>query len=123
MESAMARILGPEVGVAVSSIQIPAFVGEGSLLSIETEQALDPESAARLLDVQAGVEVWEDDGDDAGPTTRDATGRDDVLVGRIRSDDSLAEGAHGLQLWLSCDPVRLSAANAVSLARARLVRQ
>ena len=38
---------------------------------------------------------------------------------RVRADRSLGAGRHGLQLWLTADPVRLAAANVVELARAR----
>ena len=48
------------------------------------------------------------------PTPLDAGGQDDVLVGRIRKDESVA---NGLVLWVSGDNLRKGAAtNAVQIA-------
>jgi aspartate-semialdehyde dehydrogenase len=71
--------------------------------------------------------VWEDalgitlgDGStDAWPTPRDAEGRDDVLIGRIRKDP-VAE--NGLLFWAVADNLRKGAAtNAIQIAE-RLLR-
>ena len=48
---------------------------------------------------------------------RAAAGREEVLVGRVRRDATVE---HGLLLWFAADVLRLAAANAVSLAVARL---
>jgi len=121
LAAALARLLAPvpPPALAVTSVLVPSFVGEASALSIETSRELPPEEAARVLADAPGVELWEKS--EAGPSTRDAGGRDVVLVGRPRADDSLrAGGRSGLLLWLAADPVRLAAANALALARARL---
>ncbi len=115
----LARLLGAELPVAVTSVQVPTFAGVGASLAIETEEPLDPAGLRDLLGKAPGVRVW-DDGR-AGPTTRDPTGGTAALVGRVRRDPS-SDGERGLLLWLSADPVRLAAENAVRLAEARLGR-
>jgi len=113
----VARLLGGEVRVGATLIQVPAFVGFGSSLAIETREPLDPKQAEEALAGAPGIEVWR--GEASGQTLRAAAGRDAVLVGRVRRDPTHASG---LLLWLACDVLRLAAANAVALAVAQLRR-
>jgi aspartate-semialdehyde dehydrogenase len=111
----LGRLLGSPIGVAVTAIQVPAFVGQASLLALETEQPLEPKQAEDLLRVAPRVELWA--GEPEGPSLRAAAGRDVVLVGRVRRDPSVQ---HGLLLWVVTDLLRLAAGNAVEIAAARL---
>ncbi len=113
--SALRRLLGPDVGLGVASVQVPAFVGHGAILAIETQRPLDPAAAAGVLEGAPGVELSKDGGDRL--TTRAAAGRDAVLVGRLRSDPAADPG---LLLWLAADLLSLTASNAVQLAAAHL---
>jgi len=114
------RLLGRDVPLALSAVQVPAFIGEGSQLSIEFDAAVDPVRVSETLDKVPGLRVLPVEAAGLpGPTTRDASGEDDVLVGAVRSDPT---SARGLRLWVVADPVRLAATNAVKLAEARLRR-
>ena len=63
-----------------------------------------------------GVTVVDDPANLKYPTPRDATGIDDVLVGRIRQDVS---HDNGIELWCVGDNLRKGAAlNAVQIAEA-----
>jgi aspartate-semialdehyde dehydrogenase len=115
MAPVLRRLLDSEVAVAISAVQVPAFVGQASLLAVETQQPLDAKQAEDVLSRAPGVELWEQDPE--GPNLRAVVGRDVVLVGRVRMDPTIA---HGLLLWAVADPLRLAAANAVELAAARL---
>ncbi len=115
LAAAAARLLGGDVVLAATCIQVPIFVGFGSVLAIETARDLDAKQAAGALAAAPGVELWEGEAD--GLTLRAVAGRDQALVGRLRVDPS---AEHGLLLWLSADLLRLAAANAVELAEARL---
>jgi aspartate-semialdehyde dehydrogenase len=54
------------------------------------------------------------------PLPRDATGRDDVFVGRIRAD---ASHPRGLALWVVSDNLRKGAAtNAVQIAESLVTK-
>ena len=68
----------------------------------------------RALEKADGVELWSGDG---APSTRDTSGRDDALVGRVRSDPSRR---NGVLLWVATDGLRLVAAEVVGLAETRL---
>jgi len=109
------RLIGSEVAVAVTAVQVPTFAGEGASLAIETERPISPEQAHQLFEKVPGLEVWE--AGEVGPTTRDTTGREVALVGRLRRDPTVE---NGLLLWVAADTLRLAAFNAVKLAETRL---
>jgi len=114
LERSLARLVGEGPRIGVTAVQVPIFSGLGGALALETEYSLDPKEAARVLTLAPGVEPWTENPRDA--TTRAAAGRGKVLVARLRRDP-VAE--NGLALWISADPLRLCAANAVALARTR----
>ena len=114
VERSLLRLLGEGLKIGVTSLQVPIFSGLGAAVALETERALDPKEAARVLSLAPGVEPWTENPRDA--TTRAAAGRPAALVARLRRDP-VAE--NGLALWISADPLRLCAANAVALARIR----
>lgn len=111
----LGRLLGSDIGFGVTAVQVPTFLGQASTLLVETNEPLDPEEARSLLAKAPGVEVWLDGVE--GPSLRASAGRNEVLVGRVRSDPS---SPGSLLLWIACDPARLAAANAVELAEARV---
>ncbi|MBW2493449.1 MAG: hypothetical protein JRE43_01760 [Deltaproteobacteria bacterium] len=111
----LALLLGSEVKVAATLIQVPVFAGLGAALSLETERDLAVGEAEDLLRKAPGVELAT--AGDEFPTTRTAVGRDSVTVGRLRGDPSTRRG---LQLWLVSDPMRLAASHAIQLAVLRL---
>jgi aspartate-semialdehyde dehydrogenase len=117
LASSLRRLLGPDVGLAISSVQVPAFAGEGTTLAVQTGSPLTLERARALLEAAPGVDLRDDD--PCGPTFREALGIDEVLVSRLRADPSAPDGETALLMWLAADPVRLAAANVVKLARAR----
>ena len=111
---ALGRLLEGTVSAALTSIQVPTFIGLGVSLAVEPEREVTPEELREWWVKAPGIEVW--DADLPGPTTRDAASRDVVLAGRVRRD---ASRPGGLLIWLTADPVRLAASNAVRLAELR----
>jgi aspartate-semialdehyde dehydrogenase len=82
---------------------------------LETENALSPDEARRILGSAPSVELSE------FPTPKQAAGGDTVLVGRIRRDST---EPNGLSLFLACDNLRKGAAlNAIQIAELLLARQ
>jgi aspartate-semialdehyde dehydrogenase len=118
-EAAMIEILGlllgKDVKLATTFVQVPAFVGLGASLFIETRKEIEASEAAALLQKAPGVEIWPDE--QPCPSTRSVAGQDRVLVGRLRRNPGVYRG---LQLWLVADPVRLAASHAIQLAAMRL---
>lgn len=115
LRAQLSRLLGEGPRVAVTSVQVPTFVGEGSSLQVETREPLSVDDAMAVLEKTEGIELW---GSGEGtPSTRDTAGRDDALVGRVRRDPSRD---NGLLLWVATDGLRLVAAEVVGLAERRL---
>ena len=109
------RLVATELAVAVSSIQVPTFAGDGSALAVQTKRPLSVEHARELFQKAPGLEVW--DGDDVGPSTRETAGQDYAAVGSVRPDPSVE---NGILLWVAADTLRLAAINAAKIAETRL---
>ena len=97
----------PEVGIAATCVRVPVWRGHSEAVWIETEQPLSAGQARELLEQAPGVRVVDDPQTAAYPLASDASGTDDVLVGRIRED---ASRRNGLALWVVSDNLRKGAA-------------
>jgi aspartate-semialdehyde dehydrogenase len=97
----------PDLPLSATCVRVPVLVGHAEALWVETEGALEPEDAHRLLGDAPGLRLEE------FPSPLDATGLDDVLVGRIRRDSA---SENGLVLFFACDNLRKGAAlNAIQI--------
>ncbi len=115
-ETASARDLlrlVPGAPAAITALRVPTFAGMGIQVAALLERALAPEEIEKLFDEAPGLRT---SGLALGPSLRDASGGDEVLVGRVRGDPT---SPCGVQFWLALDPVRLAAACAVRLAELR----
>jgi aspartate-semialdehyde dehydrogenase len=115
--AALRRLVRPDLRIALSVVQVPAFVGLGASAALEFERPIDAKQAGEILAAAPGVEAWA--GEPDGLSLRAAAGRNAVLVNPPRCDASVP---HGILLWFAADVLRLAAWNAVSLAVARLAR-
>ena len=109
------KILGlPALRVSATAVRVPVRVGHSAAVWVETQAALAPDEARRLLASAPGVVVVDDPARADYPRARLAAGTDPVYVGRIRRDPTVP---HGLVLWVAADNVRKGAAlNAVQIA-------
>jgi aspartate-semialdehyde dehydrogenase len=97
----------PDLPISVTCVRVPVLVGHSEAVWVETEERLSPEQARSLLSDASGVR-FED-----VPAPRDAVGSDDVLVGRVRKDET---AENGLVLFVACDNLRKGAAlNAIQI--------
>ena len=104
----------PSLAISATCVRVPVFVAHSEAVWIQTERPLSVEHARDLLRRAPGVRLVDEPEKSAYPLPLDAGGQDDVLVGRIRRDDS---AANGLALWVSGDNLRKGAAtNAVQIA-------
>jgi aspartate-semialdehyde dehydrogenase len=105
----------PELPISVTCVRVPVLVGHSEAVWVETDEHLSLDDATRVLRGARGLRV------EAVPQPRDAVGIDEVLVGRIRPDET---AANGLVLFLACDNLRKGAAlNAVQIAELLLTRR
>jgi len=103
------KILGlPDLPLSATCVRVPVLVGHAEAIWIETEDALSPADAERILGEAPGVRL------EPFPTPAKAVGGDEALVGRIREDTS---SENGLALFVACDNLRKGAAlNAIQIA-------
>ena len=107
----------PELPLQANCIRVPVLVGHAQAIWVEIAEPLSPEEAREILAAAPHIALAD------FATPKEAAGRDEVLVGRIRADTTNAGGT-GLALWTVNDNLRKGAAlNAVQIAEALLDRQ
>jgi aspartate-semialdehyde dehydrogenase len=105
----------PGLSMSVTCVRVPVLVGHTEAVWVETLDRLTVADATRALRNAPGLRVED------LPQPRDAVGIDDVLVGRIRQDETVE---NGLVLFLACDNLRKGAAlNAIQIAELLLERR
>ncbi|HXN38822.1 MAG TPA: aspartate-semialdehyde dehydrogenase [Solirubrobacteraceae bacterium] len=109
------KILGdPALAISATCVRVPVVNGHSEAVNVQTRDDLSPERARELLAAAPGVTVLDDPGAALYPLAIDASGKDDVFVGRIRRDPG---HERALDLWIVADNLRKGAAtNAVQLA-------
>lgn len=117
------KILGaPELRVSPTCMRVPVKRAHTESVTVEFQEPVTPALARELLRNSPGIEVVDDASTGEFPTPLRAAGRDPVLVGRIRSDASIAAG-RGLAFICAGDQLRKGAAlNAVQIAERLLPR-
>ena len=111
------KILGlPDLRISCTAVRIPVFVSHSEAVHVETSAPVTPERARELFAAVSGVIVKDDPGLHDYPLASEAAGRDEIFVGRVRRDVSIADD-RGLAFWVVSDNLRKGAAtNAVEIA-------
>ncbi|MEM9904583.1 MAG: aspartate-semialdehyde dehydrogenase [Cyanobacteria bacterium P01_D01_bin.44] len=109
------KIFGqPDLRVTATCIRVPVLRAHSEAINLEFSSPFAVNQARELLQKAPGVHLVEDWQANYFPMPMEASGQDDVLVGRIRQDLS---HPNALELWLSGDQIRKGAAlNAVQIA-------
>lgn len=109
------KILGDAtIHVIATAARVPVFRGHSESVYAEFARAVDPVEARDILERAEGVEVVDDPSLCVYPTAVDCVGRDETLVGRLRSCPG---SPRGLSMWIVSDNLRKGAAtNAVQIA-------
>ena len=109
------KILGiPDLMVSGTCVRVPVFTGHSMSIHAEFDRPISPERATELLADAPGVVLAD------VPTPLDAAGVDPTIVGRIRVDETRA---NGLALFLAGDNLRKGAAlNTIQIAEELLKR-
>jgi aspartate-semialdehyde dehydrogenase len=104
----------PQLRVTSTTVRVPVMRCHSEAINVELERPLNPNEARAALAAMPGVIVYDDPGKKLYPMPLDATGKDEVFVGRVREDPTIA---NGLNLWVVSDNLRKGAAlNAVQIA-------
>ncbi|MBE9203704.1 aspartate-semialdehyde dehydrogenase [Synechocystis salina LEGE 06099] len=103
-----------EIRITATCVRVPVLRAHSEAVNLEFASPFPVELAKTAIAKAPGVKLVEDWQKNYFPMPMDATGQDDVLVGRIRQDIS---HPNGLDLWLCGDQIRKGAAlNAVQIA-------
>ena len=111
------KLMGtPDLRVSFTCIRVPVLRAHSMALNVEFEGQVTANDALSWLADAPGVRLVNDNENNHFPMPSEATGVDDVLVGRLRGDASDPTG-RTLTLFLSGDQLLKGAAlNAVQIA-------
>jgi len=102
--------------ISATCVRVPVLRAHSAAINLTFARPLDEQEAHRVLAEAPGLRVVDDRAANRFPEPIDADGKDDVLVGRIRSDISQAPGM-GMDMFVSGDQLRKGAAlNALQIA-------
>jgi aspartate-semialdehyde dehydrogenase len=111
------KIFGePKIMVTATCIRVPVPRAHCESINLEFERPITPQQVREILAKAPGVKIVDDVANNHFPMPLEASGQDDVLVGRIRQDISRDDG-RGIDLFVAGDQIRKGAAsNAVQIA-------
>lgn len=105
-----------KIMVTATCVRVPVPRAHSESINIEFERPMTPAQVKEILKSAPGVKIVDDIAGNHFPMPLEASGQDDVLVGRIRQDISREDG-RGIDLFVAGDQVRKGAAtNAVQIA-------
>jgi aspartate-semialdehyde dehydrogenase len=110
----------PDLRVSCTAVRVPVFVSHSEAVHVETTRRITPDEARRAFAAVPGVVVIDDPRNHEYPLATQAAGKDEIFVGRVRTDPSVDRG---LAFWVVSDNLRKGAAtNAVEIAESLLER-
>jgi aspartate-semialdehyde dehydrogenase len=117
------RILGAEsLLIGITCVRVPVLRAHAMALSIEFTDVVSPEDARAILSAAPGLRLVDDRAANHFPMPSEASGQDDVLVGRVRADIGDPSG-RSIALFAAGDQLLKGAAlNAVQIAETLLPR-
>ena len=105
-----------EILITATCVRVPVMRAHCESINLQFTNPITEDEVRDLLAGAAGVKIVDDRENSYFPMPLDATGQDDILVGRIRSDVSQPDGC-GIEMFVSGDQIRKGAAlNAVQIA-------
>lgn len=115
------KIMGDDsIKVSATAVRVPVFNSHAESVNIETGKKITAKEVKDILSKAKGVKVVDDPANKVYPMSVDASGHDEVFVGRIREDDTVP---NGINMWIVSDNIRKGAAlNAVQIAEV-LIRE
>lgn len=109
------KILGDDnIQVTVTCVRVPVFDSHSEAINLEFEKSFDLDELKQTLADFPGIVVQDDVKNSVYPLAREAAGKDEVFVGRIRRDFSVE---NGINFWCVADNIRKGAAtNTIQIA-------
>ena len=104
------------IAIGVTCVRVPVLRAHSEAITFECEKPISENEVRRILTNAPGVKIVDDRIRNYFPMPIDASGQDDVLVGRIRKDLSDPSG-HSIAMFVSADQLLKGAAlNAIQIA-------
>ena len=111
------------IGVGVTCVRVPVLRAHSEAVTFECERPISENEVREILKTAPGVRIVDDRTNNYFPMPIDASGQDDVLVGRIRKDLSDPTG-HSIAMFVVADQLLKGAAlNAIQIAEYLLPRE
>jgi len=102
------------IKISATAVRVPVLGGHSESVNAEFSKAFEMEELLSILRETEGVVIRDKPDENIYPMPRDARGRDEVFVGRIRRDLSCD---NALNMWIVADNIRKGAAtNAIQIA-------
>jgi len=114
VEETQKILKAPDLALTATCVRVPVYYAHSESVNIETEKKITRREALSLMENFPGICVIDDPENNGYPMPVTAEGKDQVFVGRVREDESLA---NGLNMWVVADNLRKGAAlNAIQIA-------
>jgi aspartate-semialdehyde dehydrogenase len=109
------KIMGDEnIRLTATTVRVPVKGGHSEAVNVEFEKDFTVNDVKKILKQSKGIIVVDEPSKNSYPMPKNAEGKDEVFVGRIRRDESQP---NTLNLWIVADNLRKGAAtNAVQIA-------
>ena len=103
----------PDLKITATTVRVPVENSHSESINIELEHDFQLEDVKNLLKNSPGIILQDDIENNIYPLATNASGHNEVFVGRIRRDESVK---YGLNLWVVADNIRKGAAtNAIQI--------
>ena len=103
----------PDLKITATTVRVPITNSHSESINVEFENEFEMEELIESLKSFPNIVLLDDLNNNSYPMPIDATGHDEVFVGRIRRDFSVESGVN---LWVVADNIRKGAAsNAVQI--------
>jgi aspartate-semialdehyde dehydrogenase len=105
-----------QIAIGVTCVRVPVLRAHCEAITFECEKPITEDEVRAILSKAPGVRIVDDRAKNYFPMPIDASGQDDVLVGRIRKDLSDPSG-RSISMFVSADQLLKGAAlNAIQIA-------
>ena len=103
----------PDLKITATTVRVPVSNSHSEAINVEFENDFEIDELVKTLKNFPNIVVVDNPSKNEYPMPINATGHDEVFVGRIRRDDSVKSGVN---LWVVADNIRKGAAsNAVQI--------
>ena len=108
------KIMHSDVQVSATCVRVPSLRAHSESIWVETERPVSVEEAKQAFAASEGCVLMDEPDKKIYPMPLFLSGKDEVFIGRVRSDLS---NENGLSFWCVSDQIRKGAAlNAVQIA-------